>query len=276
MRALVTLCPAESKLLIARAVARLPQVRAALKHGVLVIGTGTTNAQVAEACTGIPVDGSRFVAGMITRGLTCVTPRDERKPNLVLVRGEAQEITPLESLELEASPKVLVKGANAVDPSGVAGVLMASADGGTVGRLLGHFQAGGWPIIIPVGLEKLIPSVVLASQLLGHDALDRSLGVRVGLMPLSSTHLITEVAALRTLGPLTVTQVAAGGVAGSEGSVTLVIDGDAADVEAALAEIEGVKGVQTPPPVLSTCAECGLRCDYSGRSRDQLPRYLAG
>jgi len=274
MRALVTLCPAESKRLIARAVARLPEVREALDAGVLVIGTGSTNADVVEACTGRAVDRSRFIAGMIVRGATCVTPRDERKPNLVLVEGEARDITPTEALDLPLEPKVLIKGANAVDPTGLAGVLMAAADGGTIGRLIGRLQAGGWPIVVPVGLEKMIPSVRDAAAVLGHAALDRSLGARVGLMPIASHFVITEVQAFRLLAGVACVPVAAGGLAGSEGAITLVVEGEEAHVDVALEAVEAVKGASSPRPALSTCATCTMRCDYAGISNEDLPGSL--
>lgn len=275
MRALVTLRPAESKKLIARAVASLPEVKQALVDGVVIIGTGSTNAEVVEACTGEQVDRARFLAGMITRGMTCVTPRDERLPNLVLVRGQARDIPPVEALELPGEHRVLVKGANAVDPDGVVGVLMAAPDGGTVGRLLGHFQAGGWPVVVPVGLEKLIPSVPDAASRMGRTTFDRSLGAGVGMMPLTTRFVMTEKEALRSLAYVGVTQVAAGGIGGSEGSVTLVLEGDDPAVENAVDIIESVKGAQSPDPVLSVCAECKHLCDYAGRSGDDLPRFLA-
>jgi len=280
MRALVTLRPTESKKLIARAVAKMPEVRQALADGIVIIGTGSTNADVVEACTGDQVDRAHFLAGMITRGMTCVTPRNERKPNLVLVRGEARDMTPTEALDLPAEHKVLIKGANAVDPGGMAGVLMAAPDGGTIGRLLGTFQAGGWPVVVPVGLEKLIPSVVDAASRMGRTTFDRSLGAKVGLMPVTTRFLMTEKEALSSLAYVGVTQVAAGGIGGSEGSVTLVLEGDAPAVETALDTIESIKAADaqtpTPDPVLSVCSNCQLPCDYAGKPPADLPRFLAG
>ncbi len=276
MRALITLRPVESKKLIAQAVAKMPEVSRALADGVVIIGTGSTNAEVVEACTGLEVDRSRFLAGMITRGMTCVTPRDERKPNLVLVNGEVRDLNPVDAAALPGDNKVLIKGANAVDPEGVAGVLMAAPDGGTVGRLLGHFQAGGWPVVVPVGLEKLIPSVPDAAKLMGRTAFDRSLGAKVGLMPLTTRFLMTEKQALRSLSYVGVTQVAAGGIAGSEGSVTLVLEGDDPAVDSALDLVTSLKGAQSPDPVLTVCSECKNLCDYAGKSGGDLPRYLSG
>ena len=192
MQVLVTLVPDESKRLIGRAVAKLPEVRRAFEDGLLIIGAGSTNSQVVEACTGEPTDPSRFVAGIVVRGTLCVTPRSERLRNKVFRKGADQDVAPLEALSWPDSPKVLVKGANAVDPHGRVGVLVAADDGGTAGRLLPRFLANGWQVVVPVGLEKLVPSVPDAVEALGRDRLDRSLGARVGMIPLMGAKVVTE------------------------------------------------------------------------------------
>ncbi|MCD6498254.1 MAG: hypothetical protein J7M25_08170 [Deltaproteobacteria bacterium] len=274
MRALFTLTPDESKRLIGRAVARVAEVRQALDTGVLVIAVGSTASQVARACSGQDVDESRFVAGIVARGVLCVTPRSERLPNMVLRRGKVVDLMPLEALELPDEPKVLVKGANAVDPSGMAGVMMAARDGGTVGRLLARFLANGWTVVTPVGYEKLIPSVLESARLLGIDRLERSIGARVGMMPLVGAKVITEREALATVAPVEVTAVAAGGLADSLGAVTFVVEGRKAEVDRALVEVESVKGTRLPAPVVMRCAECHHECDFRGKADDELPSYL--
>ena len=274
MKALLTLRPPESKQLIARAVVHREEVQAALDEGLLVVGAGSTNAAVAQHCTKTPVDPARFLAGMVIRGTLCVTPREQRLPNLVLVKGEPVDTAPKEALDLEVTPKVLIKGANAVDPAGNCGVLMAAPDGGTVGRLLGPFLSAGWPVITPVGLEKLIPSVPEAVKELGRWVLDRSLGAKVGMMPLLRTTVITEIQALHALAGVTAIQVAAGGICDSEGSVTLTVEGPTQKVEAALALVEEVKGAETPWPPLNDCETCKLMCDYRGRKNENRPKNL--
>ena len=57
----VTLTPAESKRLIAMGVAALPEVKRALREGIVIVAVGTTNARVAEELLGRKIDrrGSR-------------------------------------------------------------------------------------------------------------------------------------------------------------------------------------------------------------------------
>jgi len=274
MKALFTLTPDESKRLIGKAVARVAEVRQALDTGVLVIAVGSTASQVARACSGRDVDESRFVAGIVARGVLCVTPRSARLPNMVLRRGKIVDLMPLEALDLRDEPKVLIKGANAVDPSGMAGVMMAARDGGTVGRLFARFLANGWTVVTPVGYEKLIPSVLESARVLGIDRLERSLGARVGMMPLVGAKVITEREALATVAPVEVTAVAAGGLADSRGAVTFVVEGQRAAVERSVAEVESVKGTVLPAPVVMRCAECHHECDFRGKADDELPSYL--
>ncbi len=273
MKALVTLTPSESKKLIGRAVTRLPEFQRAFSEGLVIIAVGSTTSQVAEACLDTDLDESRFAAGIISRGVLCVTPRTQRLPNLVLHKGKPKDIPPLEALELQG-PKVLVKGANAVDRHKLAGVLMAARDGGTAGRLAARFQANGWPIISPVGLEKMVFSVMEAARELGIDRIDMSLGARVGMMALVGAHVITEEEAIRTISDAQVIHVASGGVGDSQGSVSILIQGDEQGVHKVMEEIQLVKGTRIAPPVLMTCHDCHHECDFKGQGAKSLPQYL--
>ena len=67
--AMVTLNPAESKRLIAKAIAVLPEVKWALKNGTLVISWGTTNAFVVEEVLGKKITSrADFASGVISQG----------------------------------------------------------------------------------------------------------------------------------------------------------------------------------------------------------------
>jgi len=76
--AIVVLEPAESKRLIAKAVAALPEVKAVLKKGILVIGWGTTNAFVVEEVLGKTIahktDFSSGVISQISRDFILILP----------------------------------------------------------------------------------------------------------------------------------------------------------------------------------------------------------
>jgi len=272
--ALLSLTPAESKHLIARAVAAEPVVQRAMAEGVIIISLGTTNAAVVQALTGNGIDPMRFSAGLVQRGYLCPTPAEDRLPTLVLHRGELSDLRLEDAMKLDVEV-VIIKGANAVDHEGRIGVLMASPDGGTLGKLLMPARAAGFPILCPVGLEKLIPNVTAACQALGQRRLTRSLGARCGMMQLVGARAVTEIESFALLSRVQAMHVASGGVAGGEGSVTLALAGEPDRLAHALNIVESIKGAPPPlGPFKPPCTDCTMSCDYAGLTRDQLPATL--
>jgi hypothetical protein len=240
--------PAESKRLIGKAIAAMPEVKAALEKGRVVVTGGTTNAYVAEEILGKPVAPEYFIKGNITHGLACSTSRSDSwiKP-FVLIDG-----TPVDReigdvlMEFEGND-VYIKGANAVDAEGNAGVLVASKVGGNIGTAMGMVLARGSHLIVPVGLEKLVPSVIDASRKCGIKKLRYPVGATLGLIPVVSGTVITEIEALRILTGVYATHVASGGMGGSEGAVVLVVEGPDDRVRAAFEIWEKIKGEPSIP-----------------------------
>ena len=95
---------------------------------------------------------------------------------------------------------------------------------------------------MPVGLEKLLPSVSEASRQGGILRLKYAMGLKVGLMPVVNATVVTEIQALRILAGVEATHVASGGIGGCEGAVTLVVEGHDEVVRKAFEVVEGVKG----------------------------------
>jgi hypothetical protein len=232
-RALIVLTSSESKRLIARAVAQLDEVQHALHHGRLIIGNGTTNAYVAEELTGQPVSKWRFAAGVIADGRLDVTPGDTRLPPIALERGKTFDDGWVALLQQFGRGDVFIKGGNAVDPEGNVGVLLASDVGGTVGQLVGILAARGAHLIAPIGLEKLVPDVAEAAWHCGIATTARADGFPVGMALLPNPRLVTEIEAFETLCGVAVWHIASGGVSGSEGAVTMAVEGSQADVDKA-------------------------------------------
>ncbi len=222
----ITLTPPESKRIIAMGVKKLPVIQQALKKGIILVTLGTTNAYVAEELTGKKIDHARYAAGYID-GTTTVVPQDKRLPSIALKNGkEANADTIINEM---TSQDVVIKGANALDPNGVAGVMMANPVGGTTGTILGTVMAKGINLVIPVGLEKSIPySVIESSKRIGIQRCSKATGLPVGMMPLCGK-VVTEVEALTLLGAEDVFPIGAGGINGGEGSITLCVIGDKAD-----------------------------------------------
>ena len=88
IRALFSLTPTESKRLIAKAVAVLPEVKRALEQSIIVIGRGTTNAFVAEEVTGDKLEPKcDYAAGIIVDGELAAIPAGTRLKPIVLRQG---------------------------------------------------------------------------------------------------------------------------------------------------------------------------------------------
>ncbi len=259
-RLLVTLTVSEGKRLIAKGVMKLPSVQQALKEGTIIIAGGTTNGFIAEELTGVGIDKERYTAGVICQGRLCVTPPERRINPLVLKKGQAVDSDWQTALQDFTHKDVFIKGGNALDPAGNVGVLMANREGGTIGKALPIVVARGSKLILPLGLEKLIPSVLDAAASLGIDALDDGMGLKVGLMSVSYGQVITEIEALQLLGGLEkVIPVAAGGIGGSEGSLTLLLEGNKEAVDLAYSIANSLKG-EPPLPENKRACPCQQPC----------------
>jgi hypothetical protein len=299
MRALFVFTPAESKRFIGKAIAEMEEVKKAKESGKILIGHGSTNVFVAEEILGKEkvaelMNRDSYLSGVILRGMLCTTLGEEKPPILVLNRGAVEPPPPTMSELLRdfGRDSIFIKGANAVDPEGNAAVFMGHPEGGTIGWAIGTILARGIRLIVPVGLEKLIPSVKKAVSLCGQHTFDYSTGQRLGLMPLSGAKVITEIEALKILAGVESFQVASGGNGGSEGAVTLVAEGDAEMVKKAIRLIEAIKGEPPLRPRKGICQKCvphspaqpkdyqyktdwlPLRCLYQGKSEEEIPFFL--
>jgi hypothetical protein len=293
LRAAFAFTPAESKRLIGRAVAALPEIKAALADDLIVIAHGSTNVYVAEEIIGqMPRPRGTFLSGQIFNGVMCQTEPSEKGPMLVLERGKLVPPKPVmqDVLDAGGAGAIFVKGANAVDPDGNAGVFCAHPGCGTIGFAYGWISGRGVQLIVPVGLEKLVPSVPKASRQLGHDNLYYQTGFQIGMMPLVNATVVTEITAFKLLFGLDAVHVGGGGVSGSEGTVVLVATGEKDALDRAIVEIDAIKGepplvtmkaacatcVPTTPALLTTAAEQApkepkISCIFQGRAEADLP-----
>lgn len=256
MIATFVLSPAAAKRLIARGVINTPVFKQAYAQGRVIICVGTTNAYIAHEL-GLITDEERrlFAAGVISGGLPCVTG-DNRLSHICLENGRRVETDWVEFLNGFGRDDVFIKGANAFDAAGNAGVLIANPMGGTVGASFGILAARGSQVIIPVGHEKMIPSCPAAARLMGINRVDSSLGLRCGLAILPFGRVYTETDALDTLFGVEATIVSAGGVGGSEGSVMLAVEGANQQVQAALTMARSLLKEKPLAVAKQSCKNC--------------------
>ncbi|MFC1917902.1 hypothetical protein ACFLXH_04540 [Chloroflexota bacterium] len=245
--AIVVLNPAASKRLIAKAIAKLPEVKAALNKGTVVIGWGTTTAYVVEEILGMTIDyKTDFASGVVCNGeLNSVHPEIKIMP-FVLKDGKPSDIHQKTALDEFMPEDVFIKGANSVDLNGDIGILVAAQHGGSISHAWFAVAGRGSHFICPVGLEKLIPSVRDAANKCCFYRYKYSTGVPVSQVAFQNAKVVTEIQAVQILTGADATHVASGGIAGSEGAITLVLEGEAQALEEAF---ELIKGIRTEPPL---------------------------
>lgn len=256
----IVLTVAEGKRLIGLGVAALPVVQRALKRGVIGIARGTTNGYVAEALLGRPIDRLAFTTALVMpAGHSPRELRDDREMGeIVIERGiVVAGKTLAEAARAMGPDDVIIKGANALNyRQQVAGILIQNATGGTIGGVMGSIMGRRITLVIPVGLEKEISADIYEAS----RALERQRKPALALWPVTGL-IVTEIEALKLLAGVEALQIGAGGVAGAEGGVRLLLQGNAEQMQAAAAVIERVRG----EPSLADAAH-KMRETYGRRS----------
>lgn len=276
MKAAFTLTPSESRRLIAKGVAAMEEVKTANEKGYVIINGGTTNAYVAQEILGTgDIAPEKFTAGTNTHRLLCVTDADRRVPfPIILRKGVRSSKTLPEALRDFHKETVLIKGANAVDAEGNVAVISSGFDGGTMGATLGTAVSQGLRYIVPVGLEKMVPSVEDACAWTGAKTLDYTIGADFGMFLIPNAIVVTELEALEILAGIEAVHVASGGIGESAGSVVIVIEGDEREVKKAIGIVEGIKGEPSLPGFKGTCGKCPYQCKFAGTDEQDLPEWL--
>jgi hypothetical protein len=232
---------AESKRLIAKAVSKMPEVEKALKEGTVVVATGTTNAYVLEEIWGKKIDKRRYRSGITTPEEPERHPESEGEkiPDKVFVKGEvAPEYDRVNAVKDMKKGDVYIKGANVLNYwQDMAGILIGGMDGATIGNTQGHIIGKQIHLIIPIGLEKLTFEDINDLYKLG--ASEDYEGPR--MWPITGT-IVTEIEALNILTGVNAYLYSAGGIAGAEGAVRILVDGTEEEVEETMDLIKSIKG----------------------------------
>ncbi len=276
MKAAFSLIPSESRRLIGKAVARMEEVKIANEKAYVIVNGGTTNAYVAqELLGGSYPQPEKYTAGTSTHRLLCVTDADKRDPfPIIFYKGERSDKKLPEALTDFHKETVIIKGANAIDCTGKAAVIAAGFDGGTMGATLGVAVSQGLKYIVPVGLEKMVPSVEKACAHTGAKTIDYTIGADFGMFLLPNAMVVTEIEALKILADVEATHVASGGIGESAGAVVLVVEGPEDKVKKAVSLVESIKGEPSLPGFKGTCEVCRYQCRYAGAKKTDLPEWL--
>lgn len=280
MKALIILTPSEQKMVIAKAISSLPEVKYALENGKILIKGGSTTSAIAYELIGLRLRVSGFISK--TPGIGLSNREKKEHPHSVLISDRGKKWVAIDGPEGPYEPvynralsklravrslephDVIITGANAIDPHGNCALLSAGLLGGATGPALPGMMACGAKLIIACGLEKLIPTPIKdAIEVAGVRNIDRVVGWRtkskaelkidpgvgLGLMPIIGD-LITEKVALEILGDIKCKVISAGGICGAGGATHLVIEGTMKEVNKVCDLIEEIKGVEEEDFVL--------------------------
>jgi hypothetical protein len=283
MLAQISLTPTESKKLIAKAIANMPLVKKAAHEGMVAIHPSSSSYFIAEELTGKKPETNYWVCGLIAPRGACTEmgvmlgdyfPKENNHPgefrNWWVIRNGRLNIGEKvqDILDQAKESDVFIKGVNALDCDGNAGILIGDPiGGGPVGYLLNAWKKTSFHWIFPAGLEKLIPvSISQASKFAKQIKYDYAMGLAAGLLPCpkgENAITVTEIDAIKMLTGADSMPIASGGIGGAEGAITIVISGDEEQVKKAIDYAEQSKGSKLPQVRLGNCKECpGKHCKF--------------
>ncbi|TKG89385.1 hypothetical protein EYV94_25510 [Puteibacter caeruleilacunae] len=242
-RAWVSLTVSESKRLIGRGLREYKPIKENLKNGQIIIARGSTNTYVAEELLNDSIQHGRFLTGRITPQKNYKRKRFKNAiAEIYLKAGEHVEMSFDEALTNLKEGAIVLKGANVLNyHEKSAAVLIGHPTGGTIGKMLPVIKDNRARLIIPVGLEKNI-SAPMAQLLDKHKNKLENVGRSVPrIWPLPG-EVFTEIEAIKQFADVEVYQLASGGLAGAEGAVSLVIEGNKSEVEKALNIVNDIQG----------------------------------
>lgn len=234
---------AEGKRLIAKGVAALPCVQAAMASGTVAVCKGGTNAYVAEELLGETIARGSYVLGR-TVPATADTAAvfAGNIPEVIFVNGQKSDLSLKDAVAQMQRGDVVIKGANALNyEDGVAGLLVGHPEGGTLGAIIGAYYGKGLHLIIPVGLEKEIAEDIqdLADLIQSNPEVSRP-GMP-SLWPIQG-EIVTELQALELLTGVEAHQIGSGGICGAEGGSWFAVWGGEEQVQAAKALVASIQG----------------------------------
>jgi hypothetical protein len=257
----ISLTVNESKRLIAKGVVLLPEVQEAFEKSKIILKGGTTVSAISEELAGRPLR----ISGRITqRGTVAVKDLSKDHPHSVLIEKGAveniDETFAAVAQRLGRRDVVIISG-NALDVNGNAAMMAGAPGGGPPGHAIAGILTQGCRVIIPIGLEKLIPGAISeAIQAAGRDA-DRAYGMAVGLIPLIGK-VVTEKEAVEIVSDVRCTVIGRGGIQGAEGSTVMAVDGEEKAIEKLLRAVDEIKGagISGVESSLDECDGRGANC----------------
>lgn len=239
----INLTVAEGKRLIAKGIANHPQVKAKLEKGMVIITSGSTNTYIAEELAGLDAPHGSFMTGNITpQGTPGVNEGLDRVPNIILIDGKKVDMDFEEALKQTAEGDVIFKGGNMLNyEKGQVAVCIGAPDGGTTKRVRGVTGEGKAKLIVPIGLEKQV-----YGDLNEYEKVAAVKNEQLAYTPKVWVHqnaeIFTEIEAIKIFAQVNMVPFAAGGLAGREGGISLLVYGKKEEVQKMLDLVASIQG----------------------------------
>lgn len=236
----VTLTVEEGKEIIALGILKHPMMLNSIKNGKIIFKGGTTVSKITEKLFSLPLR----ISGRITRRGTVSSLTALNSPHSVLLeKGKWKNVDENIVKEVKGltGNDLIICGANAIDYKGRAALMAGSPGGGNVGESMSSWYSEGMSILIPVGIEKMIPGdldeIIKKTSRTGKTL---SWGMAVGLMPLDG-EIFTEVEAIKKLADVDCFAIGSGGLAEAQGANTFEILGSEAELEKIIVILKATK-----------------------------------
>lgn len=260
-----TLTVEEGKELIAYGILKHPVLLNSIEKGKVVFKGGTTVSKITEKLLNIPLR----ISGRITARGTVSSLKALNSPHSILLHdGKWRNIDDTITDEMHgfSANDLIICGANAFDYKGRAALMAGSPGGGNVGKSMSTWYSEGASVIIPVGIEKMIPGdldeIIKRSSRTGKSL---SWGMAVGLIPIYG-ELFTEVKAIKMLADVDCFVIGAGGLSEAQGSTTLEIWGQTDELEKVINVLKDVKSrVSSISGDSESLVECSAICENCSR-----------
>jgi len=258
----ITLTVEEGKEIIALGMLNHPIFKNTIDNGKILFKGGTTVSKITEKLLKVPLR----ISGRITQRGTVASKATLKEAHSILYHNREWKGVDADIVAEVAKftdKDLIICSANAIDNYGNAALMAGSVGGGLVGQSLSSWYTEGAKVIIPVGLEKIVPGNL--SEIINKTGRrDKSIswGMSVGLMPLYG-EIFTEIEAIKTLADVDCFPIGAGGLGMAQGSITLEIHAPSNEEYEKILEI--LKTIKTKPIGISgledSLEECEAICD---------------
>lgn len=268
----LTLTGSEGKVLIAKAAAKLPQVRECLANARIMLAGGTSVSALSEELGYGPLRISGRIDASGTRTALNIMPTPH---NLLIHKRQAINVDKniQEVVESFNNQDLIIIGANAMDTQGRAALAFAALGGGSRGFALHSAYMQGVPMLILCGLNKLIPDLGSALAHSGRTSIDMAMGAAIGLYNVYGP-IITEIKAFEILFGVEAVVIAGSGIGNGEGSRTFVLYGEEEAVSKSWKQVQAIKGASLSADEGSLPA-CHGGCEHCRRHIGCMYKFAA-